>query len=317
MSTIVNELFTEKFRPRDLSMLIVPPRVHDELKKGLVQNLLLYGTPGNGKTSTAFILADGHTTKYINASSERGIDTIREDIAQFCSSVSLLDGNEHLKCVILDEIDNATNDFFMALKAVIEKYSKVARFIGTCNFLPKVPDAITSRLHLVAYDPINSTEEKYLIKEYKTRIGLILTKINVSYTDELLEKFVLNNFPDMRSLMNKLQSFYLRNVTALTDENLHTNYDFDDLFKLCVSKPDKPHNNYKFVVNQYGNKVDDALTALGTEFPDYLKNRHPNLEAKIPLVLIAIAEYQYQKAFTIDPMISLLAAMFKLQSILS
>jgi len=315
--SVVNELFTEKFRPKSLDMLIVPPRVKDELAQGLVQNLLLYGTPGNGKTSTAWILAQGHTTKFINASSERGIDTIRDDIAKFCSTVSLLDGNEHLKCVILDEIDNATNDFFMALKSVIEKYSKVARFIATCNYLPKVPDAITSRLHLVSYDPINSEEEKYLIQEYKTRIGLIFNKLNVVYTDELLEKFILSNFPDMRSLMNKLQSMYLRNIKKLTEESLHTHYDFDDLFKLCVSKPDKPHNNYKFVVTQYGNKVDEALTVLGTEFPDYLKSRHPNLEAKLPLVVIAIAEYQYQKTFTIDPMISLLAAIFKLQTILS
>lgn len=100
---IVKQLFSEKFRPKNLKQLIVPPRIRDELNKGLIQNLLLYGQSGNGKTSSLFILAKDHPFLYINASSERGIDVIREKISKFCSTISLEDGRETLKCVILDE----------------------------------------------------------------------------------------------------------------------------------------------------------------------------------------------------------------------
>lgn len=317
MSELIKELFSEKFRPKDLNLLIAPPRVKKELSKGLVQNILLHGGPGTGKTSTAWILAKGHTTKYINASSERGIDTIRDEISRFCASMSLMDGNEQLKCVILDEIDNATNDFFMALRAVMEKYSNVTRFVATCNFLPKIPEPIQSRFHLISYDYINTQEEIYLTNEYKKRISIIMNKIGIAHTDDILEKFITANFPDMRAIMNKLQSLYLREIKELNDGNFHAHFNYVDLFELCLSKPDKPHNNYKFIVSQYANRIDEALIALGNEFPDYLKSKYPEKDAKLPIVIIAIAEYQYQKAFTIDPMITLLAAVFKCQTILS
>jgi len=317
MSELVKQLFTEKFRPKELNLLIAPPRVKEELSKGLVQNILLYGGPGTGKTSTAWILAKGHTTKYINASSERGIDTIRDEISKFCASMSLMDGNEQLKCVILDEIDNATNDFFMALRGVMEKYSNVTRFVATCNFLPKVPEPIQSRFHMISYDPLTTQEEEYLTLEYKTRIGIIMDKIGIKYTDDILGKFIVSNFPDMRAIMSKLQSLYLREIKELNDGNFHAQFDYEDLFELCVSKPDKPHNNYKFIVSQYANRIDEALIALGKDFPDYLKSKYPEKDAKLPVVIIAIAEYQYQKAFTIDPMITLLATVFKCQTILS
>jgi DNA polymerase III delta prime subunit len=100
---VISELFTEKFRPKNLNQLIVVPRVKEELNKGLVQNLLLYSSPGTGKTSTLFILAKDHPTLYMNTSEERGIETVRGKITEFCSSISLDKGKEKLKCVVLEE----------------------------------------------------------------------------------------------------------------------------------------------------------------------------------------------------------------------
>ncbi len=311
----INDLFTERFRPRELENLIAPPRVKQELNKGLVQNLLLYGSAGTGKTSTLFILAQNHTFKYVNASSERGIDTIRESISRFCSSISLEGGKEKLKCVILDEVDGATEDFFKALRAVIERYSATTRFIASCNFIEKIPDAIKSRMHLISYDPVNKEEEDYLVEEYKTRVRTILNAAKIKATPEVLDKFVRNDFPDMRSLMNKTQSFYLRNIDELNPNNFNINYDYKDLFDLCLKKPEKPHENYKFVVSEYGSRVDDSLMAL-SEIPNYIKSVVPEKESKIPMIIITIAEYQYQKQFTINPLITLLAAIFKIQSII-
>lgn len=103
--SVTRELFTEKFRPKDLNLLIAPPRIKDELSRGLVQNLLLYGSPGVGKSSSLFILANpkDDTTMYVNGSSEGGVETVRRDIPRFCASMSLMGGKEQLKCVIIDE----------------------------------------------------------------------------------------------------------------------------------------------------------------------------------------------------------------------
>ena len=317
MSSTITQLFTEKFRPKNLSQLIVPERIKTQLNKGLIQNLLLHGSAGTGKTSTLFILAEGHPTLYINASSERGIDTIREKISSFCSTISLEGGRENLKCVILDELDGATEEFFKALRAVMERYSATARFIASCNYLQKIPEPIReSRFHSISYDPINKEEEEYLIKEYAKRVAAILQAAKIEYNNEVLLKFVKNYFPDLRSLMNKIQALYIRGIKSLDETNFSANFDFKDLFDLCLNASSKPYDNYKFIVNEYGSRIDDSLSALANDFPEYLKNVAPSKEDKLPMVLIAVAEYQYQKPFVIDPFITLLACCYKIQQIL-
>jgi replication factor C small subunit len=311
-------LFTEKFRPQKLEQLIAPERVKSQLKHGLVQNLLLYGSAGTGKTSTLFILAKDHPYLYINASDQRGIDIIRDNVVPFCSSISLEEGKEKLKCIILDELDGATPEFYKALRAVMEKYAKSARFIASCNFINKIPEPIwESRFLPIPYDPINDEEKTYLIGEYKKRAGLILNAAKITYTDDILNKFVLNDFPDLRALMNKIQSLFLREVKELSIENMATSSDFGDLFHLCLQPPTKPYENYKLIVSQFGSKVDESLTALGTDFPEYLKNMAPARLDKLPPILIAIADYQYQKAFSIDPLVTLLACVFSIQTIIN
>ncbi|MFW6311897.1 MAG: AAA family ATPase [Nanoarchaeota archaeon] len=317
MSSPVSELFTEKFRPKNLAQLIAPERVKKELARGLVQNLLLYGSAGTGKTSTLFILAKDHKYLYINASSERGIDIIREKISRFAASNDIIGGEKKLKCVILDELDGATDEFFKALRAVMEKYAKTTRFIASCNYIQKVPDPVISRFHDISYDPVNNKEENYLIEVYKKRVKVILDAAKISYTDDIIDKFIRLYFPDMRKVMSKLQGFYLRGVKSLDDNTFNTSFDFKDLFNQCLKKPDKPYENYKELVGAYATRVDEALGALGTTFPTYLKANVPDKIDKLPMVLIAVAEYQYQKSFVIDPMITLLAAVYKIQTILS
>jgi len=316
MNSVITQLFTERFRPKELSSLIAPPRIKNELSKGIVQNLLLTGTAGTGKTSVGFILSKPHTTLYINASSERGIDTIREKIGKFCATISLEDGKEKLKCVFLDEIDGATEEFFKALRAVMEKYANVARFIATANYIQKIPEPIQSRFNCISFDPINSDEEKYLIDEYKKRVTLILNAIKITYTEEILEKFVKNDFPDMRALLNKLQSFYLQGIKDLNEKNFNINFDFEDLYKLCLSKS-KPYENYKFIVSEYSSRIDDALNALSIDFIEYIKSNFPEKIDKIPLIIIAVAEHQAQRTLVIDSLITLLSCVYKIQLIIN
>ena len=315
--SVINELFTEKFRPQKLEHLIAPERIKSQLQNGLVQNILLFGSPGTGKTSTLFILAKDHPFLYINASEERGIDIIRDNLIPFCSTISLEGGRDKLKCVILDELDGATDTFYKALRAVMEKYAKTTRFIASCNFLNKIPEAIwESRFLPISYDPINNEEQEYLMAEYKGRVAAILKAIDISYTEEVLHEFVKKNFPDLRALMNKLQSLHNSKATELSMTNITNSSSYADLFDLCLH-PKKPYDNYKLIVNQYSSRVDEALSALGNDFPEYLSDAAPARLDKLPGVLISVAEYQYQKSFVIDPLITLLAAVFRIQQILN
>jgi len=317
MST-VNQLFTEKFRPQELSSLILPPRIRNQLSKGLIQNLLLFGSAGNGKTSALFILAKNYPTLFLNASQEGGIDILRNRITRFCSTISLEGGKEKLKCVILDEIEGASEEFFKALRAIMEKFASTTRFIASTNYIQKIPEPVgKSRFHYISFDPINNEEETYLIEEYKKRITLILNAAKIKFNDEILDKFVRNDFPDMRSLLNKIQSFHLSGIKELNSKNFNINRDYEDLFKMVLSKPDRPDENYKIIIGEYGSRVDETLYALGNDLINYIMSNVPEKIDKIPLIAIAVAEYQAQRTMVIDPLITLCACCFKLQTILN
>jgi DNA polymerase III delta prime subunit len=315
--SVINDLFTEKFRPKRLDQLIIPQRIYKELERGIIQNLLLHGSPGTGKTSALFILGNPYTNLYINASSQRGIETVREIIPKFCSTISLEGGKEKLKVVILDELDGATEEFYKALRASIERYANVARFIASCNYIQKIPEPIQSRFNCISFDSINKDEENIIFGEYKKRIGKIFCALGISYDDIILNKFIMNDFPDMRALMNKMQSFQSQGIKSLDEKNFNVNFNFQDLFRICVDKNSKPWDNYKLVVSEYSSKIDEAMAALGNDFPQFIKDNYPEKLDKLPLVVIAVAEYQYQINFVVDKMISLLAVIFKTQTILN
>ena len=110
------------------------PRVRAELSKGLVTNIILYSsTPGTGKTSIARILTDGYDVLKLNGSSENGIDTIRNQVVSFATTMSLEDGAEKIKVIYLDEGDGLSAQAWDALRETIEHYANSVRFIMTCN----------------------------------------------------------------------------------------------------------------------------------------------------------------------------------------
>jgi len=317
MNNVIPQLFTEKFRPQDLSSLIAVPRIKNELARGLVQNLLLYGSPGTGKTSTLFILSKNHPTLYINAREDANIEILRNKVSKFCSTISLESGKEKLKCVILDEFDGASAAFFDAIKVPIEKYAGMVRFIASTNYIQKIPEGVQDRFNRVSFDSINNEEELYLINEYKKRVSIILKAANITYTEEIIDKFVKNDFPSLRTLLVKIQSLYLQGIKELNDKNFNINFDFEDLYKLCLNSPDKPYENYKFIAGEYASRIDDALYTLGNDFIEYVKANVPAKKDKIPMIIIAVAEYQAQRTLVIDPLITLLAAVYKIQMIIN
>ena len=122
------------------------------------------------------ILVKDNPYLYINCSTESSIDVLRTKIVEFCSSLSVLDGEKKLKLVILDEIDGVSSDqFFKGLRGEIERFAKTARFIATCNYINKVPDNIQSRFECISFD-FNQDESAEIEKQYILRVYQILKK---------------------------------------------------------------------------------------------------------------------------------------------
>lgn len=312
----VNKLFTEIFRPTEIQNVVLLPRIYNEISKGLIQNVLLYSkTPGTGKSTLTRILSKGYDTMTINCSEERGIDVIREKIIGFSSSISLLGGKEQIKVIVLEECDGMTADAFDSLRAVIEKYADSVRFIGNCNNINKIPEPIQSRFNCIPCYPINAEEEAFLFNGYVKYVGQILTHIKCSYNEDVLKEFVKVNFPDMRSILNSIQSLYTKGATELTRDNLIKTFDCSDLFNIITTNTD-PIENYKLVVAEYSNKVDEAMLSISQNFIEFIRTTHPNYINKIPMCIIAIAEYMSQLPNAIDKVVVLLATIYKLQLIL-
>jgi replication factor C small subunit len=216
----------------------------------------------------------------------------------------------------LEECDGLTLEAWKALRATIEKYHKTVRFIANCNYIDKIPDPIKSRFNVIVIDPINNDEEQYLFNCYLERIKYILDYFKITYTQDNIISFVKSNFPDMRALITKIQQLYNRGCSELTKDMLANSYDCSELFKLIISKPD-PVSNYKQLVSEWSTKPDEAILAIGKEFPDYIMTIKPELVNKLPLILINTAEYNAMLSQSIDKFVTLLGLVFKLQIILN
>jgi DNA polymerase III delta prime subunit len=310
---MIQELLTEKLRPKELKHMILPPRIKNSFEGGLQQNVLLSGSPGSGKTSMARILMKNHPYLFINVSDESSVDTIRTKIHDFCSTVSIMDGANQTKIVILDEFDGASEQFYKALRGTIEKYAKGTRFIGTCNYLNKIPEAIRSRFELYDFDPINSQEEADIQNQWKERISKILNAIGIEHGEKNLELFTKKYFPDMRSALNTIQRWKIDGVNDLTESKINeVLWDHEELFELIFSKPD-PVKNYQYIVGQYSSKTDEVMTSLSSDFIKWIQEKRPQSSSLIPSIIITSAKYQAERNLVIDPVVSVLALIFTLQ----
>jgi DNA polymerase III delta prime subunit len=313
---MIQALFTEKYRPKNLDDLILPERVMNKFKDGLTQNVLFAGSPGTGKTSTAKAIINQFELPYlyINASTDTSVEVIRTRITDFCSTMSILDDRNKFKVVILDEVDGVSDQFFKALRATMEQFASNSRFIATCNYINKLPDPILSRFEVINFD-FDKSEETELTKKYIKRVYDICGKEGMSIEKPALVEFVKRNFPDLRSTLNKLQGYKSQGTTNITVEDVvRFNSVYKDIFELIFNETD-PVKNYKLLVSEYGNRVDEVLQSLGSDFIEYVQAEKQANIKHIPQIVISVAEHQAQRTNVIDPIITMLSCVYKIQEI--
>jgi len=313
----INQLFTEKYRPSNLDQLILPDAVMNKFKDGLVQNMLLTGSPGTGKTSCAKAIVNQFKLPYlyINASTDTSVDVIRTRITDFCSTVSIMDEPGMFKVVILDEVDGVSDQFFKALRATMETFASNSRFIATCNYINKLPDPILSRFEVVNFD-FDKEEENELTKKYIRRVYDICKAEEMTIEKEALVEFVRRNFPDLRSTLNKLQGYKTQGTNNITVGDVKRfNSVYKDVFELVFNETD-PAKNYQMLVSNYSNRIDDILQTLGAEFIEYIQQEQLQSVKHIPQIIISVAKHQSQRVHVIDPVITMLSCVYEIQGII-
>ncbi|MDD1695690.1 MAG: replication factor C small subunit [Methanoregula sp.] len=213
-------IWIEKYRPQKLDDIVgqdeIVERLSSYVKSGNLPHLLFTGSAGVGKTTAAVTLAreffrDSWQTNFreLNASDERGIDVVRNQIKQFARTTPL--GDAKLKILFLDEADALTTDAQAALRRTMESYAQTCRFILSCNYSSKIIDPIQSRCAIYRFKPLGEAA----VKEEVHRIA---KKEGLSITGEAMDAIVYIAQGDMRKAINALQGAAI--ISTRIDDNM-------------------------------------------------------------------------------------------------
>lgn len=302
-----HKLWVERYRPSSIDEYVFS---NDQQRAAILRmlndksipHLLFSGIQGSGKTTLARILIndiieDDTDVLIVNASDERGIDTFRDKIKSFATTMP----TGTFKIILLEEADALTPDAQQALRRFMEEYADVARFILTCNYDSKIIPPIKSRCQQFVFRASDRND----IAEFLVNI---LASEKVSFGLELLDKYITYGYPDIRKIVNSLQqntvdgtlqepkfegggSDYKVKLLSLIESNQWT-----EARKLVCATitPDQWEDVYRFLYE---------TISRGSKFQD---------KDKWEEAIVIIAEHLYKHTFCADAEINFTAMMIRI-----
>ena len=236
----------------------------------------------------------------INGSDEgRFLDTVRNRVRQFATTVSLTSGAAH-KVVIIDEADNTTNDVQLSLRTAVEEFHGNCRFIFTCNFINKIIEPLHSRCTVVDFR-IKPEQAVQLQGDFFTRLKTILTNEKVQFEDKVLAKLTKRYYPDWRRLINECQRYA---ASGSIDSAILVDVADINLNDLMGSLKRKEFTTVKkWVVQHMDNDPSMVMRKIYDSLYGMLK------PASIPEAVLIIAKYMKDITIVPDQEINLLACL--------
>ena len=298
-----NSLWTEKYRPSKLEDYIGNDHIKDKVKIYLdnedVPHLLLVGPAGTGKTTLAKLIAANLDCDllYLNASDENNIETVRDKIRSFSSSI----GFRKWRLVILDESDYMTSNAQAALRNLMETFSKNCRFILTCNYVEKIIDPLQSRCQTFLVIPPSK-------KDVAVHMSKILTSESVTYTPEDLVAVINSGYPDIRRVLNACQRQVIEGKLVIDKQSsIEAGY-MDKILTILTNLSDKKKaftEIRQILADSKVRSFDGLYTFLYDNLDSYAVGH-------IGPVILIIAEAQYNDTNVVDKEINVAAMFVKL-----
>ena len=290
-----HSLWVEKYRPNTLDTYVGNPTIKDRIEQCIeendVPNFMFHGKAGTGKTTIAKLIVNNIDCDYIyiNASDERGIDTVRDKITGFASSISF----KPIKIVILDEADFLMGAAQAALRNVIETFSKNTRFIFTCNYVERIIEPLQSRLETYKLEPPSK-------KDVALNVVSILQQENVNFEATDVASIVNLYYPDIRKVIKTVQGFVRKGELKFTREVLVDSSYLDKMLGMLKKPTSKSFNQIRqLVADSNVSEFDNAFKYLFDNIDEYSETT--------PQVAILIGEYQYRSVTTPDKEINFMA----------
>ena len=295
-----HSLLVEKYRPTKLESFVgnenIKKSIAQYISQNDIQNFIFYGSAGCGKTTLAKLIVKNLDCDflYINASEERGIETIRDKVSGFASVASF----KPLKVIILDEADFLTIQAQASLRNVIETFSRSTRFILTCNYVERIIDPLQSRCQTLKIIPPNK-------KEVAKHLAWILEEENIEFNIEDLVPIINQFYPDLRKCLNTIQLSTQDNKLVIDKSILVSSNYMNNILEELSKKSPNWKTIRQIVANSGAQDFEELFRFLYDNSSIYAKGNEG-------MVTIHINEYSYQSNFRIDKEINLMGLIARL-----